>query len=188
MRLPAKLPVLAREQWVAAGALVLLLLGCLLAASYALEMRSSAADELAERRQLLSRLASASSAGAAAGRQASAVAPPAAFIDAPTQGQAGAQLQSHLARLALEQQATVASSGVEPAAQEAPDTIRVQATLAISLDALQTLLHRLETGTPYLVVDSLSIQPSGAVARQADGAAPLRVTLILRGLWRRGAA
>lgn len=187
MRLPTKL-LLMRQQWAAAGVLVALLLGCVLVASFALEMRASAAEELAERRQLLSRLTSASAAGAMAGREGRAVAPPTAFIDAPTQGQAGAQLQSHLARLAFEQRASVASSAVEPPAQEVSDSIRVQATLAISLDALQMLLYRLETGMPYVAVESLSVQPSGAAARQADRAAPLRVTLILRSLWRRGAA
>src|SRR5829696_10200728 len=80
-------------------------------------------------------------AGAGASGPARIVAAPAAaFIDAPTHGQAGAQLQSYFARLATEQNATVALSGVEAATREAPDDVLVQATLEISLDALQALI------------------------------------------------
>jgi len=76
---------------------------------------------------------------------------------------------------------------VEAPTQEAPDAIRVQATLEISLNALQKLLYEIETGTPYLTVDSLAIQPSSVSVEQESPQASLRVTLTLRGLWRRGA-
>jgi hypothetical protein len=179
---------LTREQLTALGALVLLLLGCVLALWYSFATRSDAAEELAERREVVARLAR-GAAGAATTPQGRVVeAPPSAYIDAPTQGQAGAQLQSYFSRLALEHEATVASSGVEAPMQEAPEAIRVQATLEISLNALQGLLYKLETGTPYLTVDTLAIQPPSAVVRQDTEEAPLRVTLMVRGLWRRGPA
>ncbi|HEX8168205.1 MAG TPA: type II secretion system protein GspM [Beijerinckiaceae bacterium] len=177
---------MTREQLGAAGALLVVLSGCVLTAGYALRTRADAIEELDQRREVLSRLARGAAGAAGPGQARIAQAPPAAFIDAPTQGQAGAQLQSYVSRLALAQNATIASSGVEAATQEAPDAIRVQATLEISSNALQALLYQLETGTPYLTVDSIGAQPSGAAAQQGLQEAPLRVTLMLRGLWRRG--
>jgi general secretion pathway protein M len=182
-----KRPALTRQQAAAVGALVALVLVCGLAIGISLQMRSQAAEELAERRAVLARLVQGARGGAAVQPAPIREAPPDAFIDAPSQGQAGAQLQGYVSRLALEQDAAVASSGVEPPMQEAPDAIRVQATLEISLDGLQALLHRLETGTPYITVDSLSIQPA-AGARVGTSDAPLRVTMMVRGQWRRGAA
>jgi len=178
---------LTREQLIALGAVLCLMMGCVLLVGYSLTRQAGAAEELAERRAVLTRLVRASASGGGSGSAKAVEAPAAAFIDAPTQGQAGAQLQSHFARLAREQNATVASSGVEAPTQEAPDAIRVQATLEISLNALQKLLYEIETGTPYLTVDSLAIQPSSVSVGQESPQASLRVTLTLRGLWRRGA-
>jgi len=82
----------------------------------------------------------------------------------------------------------VALSGVEAATREAPDDVLVQATLEISLDALQALLYQLETGTPYLTVGSLSVRPASPAAQRSTPDGPLRVSLTLRGQWRRAGA
>jgi hypothetical protein len=179
---------LTREQLAALGALLVVLLGCVLGAGYSLSLRGDAADELAERRELLARLARAPAAAGASGPARIVEAPAAAFIDAPTHGQAGAQLQSYFARLATEQNATVALAGVEAATREAPEDVLVQATLEISLDALQALLYQLETGTPYLTVGSLSVRPASPAAQRMTPDGPLRVSLTLRGHWRRAGA
>ena len=161
---------LTREQLAALGALLVVLLGCVLAAGYSLSLRGDAADELAERRELLARLARAPAGAAGASGPARIVeAPAAAFIDAPTHGQAGAQLQSYFARLATEQNATVALSGVEAATREAPDDVLVQATLEISLDALQALLYQLETGNA-LPDGRLVVGPAGEPGRATEHA------------------
>jgi general secretion pathway protein M len=178
-------PAITRERLAAVGALVLVLSGCVLTVGYSLAARSEAIEELGERREVLARLVRGAPSAGAAGQARIARAPPTAFIEAPTQGQAGAQLQSYFSRLALAQQATIASSGVEAPTQEAPDAIRVQANLEIAPDALQALVYRLETGTPYLTVDTLAVQPSSAASRSDTAEAPLRVNLMLRGLWRR---
>jgi general secretion pathway protein M len=179
---------LTRQQLAALGALCGVVLLCLFSMAYSLSTRADAAEELAERRATVARLARGTAPGGQAGPAKVMAAPPAALIEAPTQGQAGAQLQSYFSRLALEQNATVASSGVEAPTAEAPEAIRVQATLEIPLSALQQLLYKLETGTPYLTVDTLSIQPPPAASQQGLQEGPLRVTLMLRGQWRRGAA
>jgi hypothetical protein len=61
----------------------------------------------------------------------------------------------------------------------------LQATLDADLQALQALLYQLESGTPYVFVDSLNIQIPGTNAQRAVEDPLLRVTLGLRAVWRR---
>jgi general secretion pathway protein M len=178
-------PILDREQAVSLAALVLLILTCVCVAGLSLWMRSDAGQELAERRELLSRLETRTRTDT--GRPI-AVAPPTAFLNAPTQGIASAQLQAYLAQLANLQHAGLMSSGAEAAKRdEAPDTIRLQATLDMNTKALRAMLYQLESGTPYVFVDALTVQPAGATAGRIIEDPPLRATLSLRAFWRRGA-
>jgi hypothetical protein len=164
--------------------LTLLLLACLFAAGLSVQMRSDAGRELAERRELLSRLQTKMRADA---DRSNVAAPPAAFLDAPTQGIASAKLQAYLAQLSELQHAGLMSSGGEAAKRdEAPDTIRLQATLEMNLKALQAMLYQLESGTPYVFVDALTVQPASATAGHVIEDPLLRATLSLRAFWRRG--
>ena len=147
---------------------------------------SSGRGEASERREILSRLEAKLR---TVSNRPTAVAPPAAFLDASTQGLASAQLQSYLAQLADDQRASLVSSGGEAAKRDdAPDTIRLQATLDMNLKALRAFLYQLESGTPYVFVDALTVQPAGAVAGRAVEDPLLRTTLSLRAFWRRGAS
>ena len=173
---------LDREQAVSLAVLVLLTLTCVCAAGLSLQMRSDAGQELAERRELLSRLETRADTG-----RPIAAAPPTAFLNAPTQGIASAQLQAYLAQLADLQHAGLMSSGGEAAKRdEAPDTIRLQVTLDMNLKALRGMLYQLESGTPYVFVDALTVQPASATAGRAIEDPQLRATLSLRAFWRRG--
>jgi general secretion pathway protein M len=177
-------PRLDREQAVSVAVLAVLLLACLFAAGLSLQMRFDAGRELAERRELLSRLQARMRADAG---RSNVAAPPAAFLDAPTQGIASAKLQAYLAQLADLQHAGLMSSGGEAAKRdEAPDTIRLQATLDMNLMALRGMLYQLESGTPYVFVDALTVQPSSATVGRAIEDPQLRATLSLRAFWRRG--
>ena len=175
---------LDREQAVSLAVLVLLMLTCVCAAGLSLQMRSDAGQELAQRRELLSRLETRMRADT--GRPIAA-APPTAFLTAPTQGIASAQLQAYLAQLADLQHAGLMSSGEEAAKRdEAPDTIRLQATLDMNMKALRAMLYQLESGTPYVFVDALTVQPGSSTAGRIIEDPPLRATLSLRAFWRRG--
>jgi hypothetical protein len=177
------LPRLNREQAIAVAALALLLFVCIGTMGMLLQSRFDAGRELAERRELLSRIEAKVQAGA---NRPVAVAPPTAFLDAPTQGIAGAQLQAYLAQVADNQHASLMSSGGEAAKREdVPDTIRLQATLDISSKALRGMLYELESGTPYVFVDALTVQPAGPTAGRSVEDPLLRTTLGLRALWRR---
>jgi hypothetical protein len=179
---------LNREQIVSVGALAALLIVCLGLIGLSLQMRSSAAQELAERQELLSRLeVRAKARSDARGRPGSA--PAAAFLDAPTQGLAVAALQAHLVQMSDIHHAVLVSSGVEPAKREdPPDSIRLQATLEMSLQALQALLYQLESGTPYVFVEQFAVQLAGTASQRIVEDPLLRVTLGLRAHWRRGTA
>jgi hypothetical protein len=144
--------------------------------------------ELSDGQALLSRLESHSrSNSAASGRAKDGVAPAEAFLDASTPGLAGADLQAYVERLAR-QHAALVSFNVQPAAHDnSPDSVQVEASLDISLNALQVLLYQLESGTPYVFVESMTVRPAstGVVSGAPDS---LRVTLGLRALWHRSAA
>jgi general secretion pathway protein M len=180
---------LDREQMLSIGALAALLLVCLGLTGLSLQMRAGAAQELAEHHDLLSRLEARAKARREARAQSGAAAPAAAFLDAPTHGLAVAQLQAHLVQMADIHHAVLVSSGIEPTRREdPPDSIRLQATLEMSLQAVQAFLYQLESGTPYVFVDQLALQLAGTASQRAVEEPLLRVTLGLRAIWRRGTA
>jgi general secretion pathway protein M len=174
---------LDREQQISLGALAALLVVFATAMMTCLQVRSDAAQELAEREEVLSRLeVRAKSVGEA---RAPIAAPSAAFLDAPTQGLAGSQLQAYLLQMAGTDHAVLISTGIQPTKREdPPDSIRLQATLDANLEALQTLLYQLESGTPYVFVESLAVQLLGAKSEHAEDPL-LRVSLGLRAIWQR---
>jgi hypothetical protein len=179
---------LDRIQTVSIAVLAALLLGCLVMLELSFQTRSDAAQELNERHELLSRLEAGARSRDARARSG-ATAPVTAFLDAPTQGLAVAQLQAHLLQMADTHHCVLVSSGMEPTRHEdAPDSIRLQATLETSWQALQAFLYQLESGTPYVFVDALTVQLAGAASQRAAEDPPLRVTFGLRAVWRRGAA
>jgi general secretion pathway protein M len=175
---------LDREQAISLAALVLLLLVCAGAMELSIRARSDALEEFTERNEALSHLEARSrtkTSGSTAG-----AAPAAAFLDATTQGLASAQLQAYVTQVAGAQHAGLISSGQESAkSDDPPDTIRLQATLDVSLTALQAMLYQLESGTPYIIVEALTVQPAGANADQPAEDPLLRATLGLRAFWRR---
>jgi general secretion pathway protein M len=180
------MPRLDREQTISVAAVVLLLLLCVCGVGLLLHARSGAASEASERHEMLSRLETKLQ---AISSQPTSAAPAAAFLDAATQGLAGAQLQSYLAQLAGAQNATLVSAGGEAAKHEdAPDTIRLQATLDMNMKALRALLYQLESGTPYVFVDALTVQPAGGIASRNAEDPVLRTTLSLRAFWQRGSS
>jgi general secretion pathway protein M len=175
---------LNRERIISVAAFATLVLICIATIGVLFETRAVALRELTERRGGLERLEARVRQNA--GRPIAA-APPAAFIEAPTQGLASAALQAHLAQLAETQHAGLVLSGEEPAKREdAPDTIRLQATLDMNMKALRALLYRLESGTPYVFVDALTVQPASVAAGRAAEDPLLRATLSYRALWRKG--
>jgi general secretion pathway protein M len=180
---------LDREQLLSTGVLAALLLACIIAIAVSFQMRSNAVQDLADRSELLSRIEARAKASNDARARSGAVAPAAAFLDAATQGLAGAQLQAHVEQMASVHHAVLISSSIEPAKREdPPDSIRLQATVDLSLQALQTLLYQLESGTPYVFVDSLAVQISGATTQHATEDPLLRISFGLRAVWRRGKA
>ena len=175
-----------REQMICLGALCGVLLTCFFAVILSLKARSDAFDELTQRRETLSHLEARARAGINGAGARKTVAPAAAFVQAATAGIAAAQLQSYLSQTAGSQRATLIAYAAEPARREdSPDSVRIQVTLDIPQTALQGLLYTLESRTPYVFVDALTLQPS----TQRAGPDPmLRLTLSLHALWRRGSA
>lgn len=174
---------LNREQAISGAVLVLLLLACALTAGLSLQTRSEAVGELAEHRELLSRLETRLRANAGRSKLS---APPAAFVDAPTQAMASAKLQAYVAQLADLQHAGLMSSGEEATKRdELPDVIKLRATLNMDIKALRAMLFQLEIGTPYVFVDALTVEPASATTSRVIEDPLLQATVSLRALWRR---
>jgi general secretion pathway protein M len=180
---------LSRDQLVAIAALGLLVMVCMIANVTTLLSWSDAAKTLDEQRDQLAGLQA--RVGDVAGRRRQAqisVAPPPAFLDATTSGLAAAQFQAYLSQMIVDQRALLVSSGIQPAARDAKsDEIRLQVALTATLPALQTLLYKLESGTPYVFVDALLMQPGGSTERSNTADPVLKVTMTVRALWRRKA-
>jgi general secretion pathway protein M len=177
---------LSREQLVAIGALGLLLLVSMIASVSTLQSWSDATQTLSERRDQLASLQARAGSGAAQHRQSQiGMAPPPAFLDAPTSGLATAQFQAYLSQLIADQRAMLVSSGIQPAERDdKSDAIRLQIALTATVPALQTLLYKLESGTPYVFVDALLMQLGSTTERTVADPA-LKVTMTVRALWRR---
>jgi hypothetical protein len=151
-------------------------------------MRLSNLEELAEREVIFSRLQRSSGSTAASNQQSQAQeAPASAFLDAPTIGLAGSQFQTYVTGIVREQSAVLVSVGiVPPVRDEPPDTIRIEASLDLTLKALQNVLYQLESGTPYVFVESMAVRLT-SLQREAEDPL-LRVTLNLRAVLRRRSA
>jgi general secretion pathway protein M len=173
---------LDREQAMSVAALALLLLVCVFTVGLSIQMHSDAGGELAQHREMLSRLETRMRADAS---RSTGVAPPTAFLEAPTAGIASAKLQAYLTQLADAQHAGLISSGGEAAKRdEAPDTIKIQATLEMNTKALRAILYQLESGTPYVFVEALTLQPASTTAGHIEDPL-LRATISLSSFWRR---
>jgi general secretion pathway protein M len=174
-----------REALLSVGVLGTLIFICANAV-FSWQARSDAAREFGMRGALLSQLEARAANRNNTRLKSGAVAPAAAFMVAPTQRLAGAQLQAYLQPVADTHHAVIISSGMEPTKHEdKPDSIRLQATPDADLQSLQALLYQLESGPPYVFVDSLNIQIPGVTAQRAIEDALIRVTLGLRAVWRR---
>lgn len=177
---------LDRDQVISVGVLAALLLVCTAAVGLSLLARSNGAQELDERRDQLTRLETRAKALADARARSGAAAPATAFLEAPTQGLAVAQMQTRLQQLADAHHCLLVSSGLEPAKRDDAESIRLQATVEASSQSLQGFLYQLESGTPYVFVETLTVQLTGAAAQRTAEDPLLRITFGLRAVWRRG--
>jgi general secretion pathway protein M len=182
------MPKLSREKYLAIAALVALVLIGAIAPTMALLERSDAEQALSDERDLVSQLVAAKQ---RANKQKQepmqlAEAPPEAFLKAQTAGLAIAQLEAYFSTLAQANRANLVSASAQPADQsDAPDIVRVQVNIEVEYEALQPLLYKLETGAPYVFVDSLRLRseaPSSNKGRQRG--LPLKATLGLKAIWR----
>ena len=176
---------LDREQMMAIAALFVVLIGSVTAPVLSFKARSDALQALTDERDMLRRfqLAHRHAGGKADARERIHPAPAKAFLTAQTSGLASAQLEAYLSQVALARQANVLSSSVQQAhTSDARDMVRIQATLNMNYVALQGLLFKLETGTPYVFVDSMTLQTAEATPQYMS---MIMVKLDLHAIWRK---
>jgi general secretion pathway protein M len=179
---------LKRDQLVALGILAAVALVCIGGLGASLATRYEAMGDNADKQALLTDLEAHMRRDARTqGRRTIGEAPATAFLNAPTQGAAGAQLEAYLTQVS-DRRAVLISTAVHPGDKDdAPDMIRVEATLDVSAADLQEMLYRLEMGEPYVFIDSVQVRVAGRVAGRDAQDPLLRVTLSLHAIWRRNA-
>jgi general secretion pathway protein M len=155
----------------------------------ALSARSEALQELSDVKDAYARVMAAQSSGKgkSGARPEKAEAPPEAFLSAQTPGLAAAQLEAYLASVTSSLRASLNSSNAQQTDRsDPPDVVHVRANIDVDYKALQPLLYRLESGTPYIFIDSLTLRPANASSRRDANTLPMRATLDVRALWRQG--
>jgi hypothetical protein len=182
------MPKLSRQKYLALAALFAFVLVGAIAPALALLARSGAQQALSDEQDLVSRLVEAKQRANKQRQEPAqlAEAPAEAFLKGQTAGLAIAQLETYFSKLAQANHASLTSASAQPADQsDAPDIVRIQVNIDVEYEALQSLLYKLEAGTPYVFVDSLRLRSetlSPNKNRQRD--APLKVTLGLKAIWR----
>jgi general secretion pathway protein M len=103
------------------------------------------------------------------------------FLDAPTITLAGATLQQRVETAVLAADGRLISSNVEVGGRGSERRVRLDAELTISQPGMQKLLYDLETGAPYLFVDSFEAR----APERSDGEQPgaMHVSMALSGQW-----
>jgi general secretion pathway protein M len=179
---------LSREKYLALAGLFAFVLVGAIAPVMALLARADAEQALSDQRDILSRLVGAKQHGNKQIQDAAqlAEAPPEAFLKAQTAGLAIAQLEAYFSTLAQTNHASLVSVSAQPADQsDAPDIVRIQVNIDVAYDALQPLLYKLETGAPYVFVDSLRLRSETLSANKGrQSALPMKATLGLKAIWR----
>src|ERR1700748_1280229 len=136
-----------RDQLVALGILAGVALVSIGSLGATLAMRYEAMSENADKQALLTDLEARVRRDARTqGRRAIGEAPATAFLNAPTQGAAGAQLESYLTQVS-DRRAVLISSAVHPGDKDdAPDMIRVGETLDVGAGDLQEMVYPVGDG------------------------------------------
>ena len=110
------------------------------------------------------------------------------FLVADTATQAAAKLDATMRDLALSSGTSLMSSRAEVKPDEVGlgTRIELQAVIEGQNEALQSVLLKVETGGPTVLVDGLALEPVEVEAGMAtDPQSPrLRMTLTLSGYWR----
>jgi general secretion pathway protein M len=107
--------------------------------------------------------------------------PSSPFVDAATVTLAGAVLQQRVEAAVAAANGRLASSKVDVGGRANERRVALEAELTISQPDMQKLLYDLESGRPYLFVDSFEARAPDKTDAQAP--ADMRVSLTLSGQW-----
>jgi general secretion pathway protein M len=172
----------------AAAAYVLALLATMAWGTVSLTGQDDLRGEIAQKSRLLAELtrraaAEAPAPGRAGARQSGSA------IAAPTETIAASELQKRILERVESAGGVVHSVQAEPVKDAAVDGLRrvvAQLSFDSSTTGLQSLLFDLETGAPFMFVDTLVVQPAAPSTLGARAADKLRVNLSTTGYWSAG--
>jgi general secretion pathway protein M len=169
----------ARRVLSALGVVAVVALALVGAASTALSLRDARAEVAALGEQDAALQSRESRLTPRLGRDAAAT----PFFEARTVTQAGAALQTHLEAAVAAAHGRLISSKVEVAPRDDERRLDLSAELTIAEPDMQALLFDLETGRPYLFVDSIEARATEPIGDNVGGA--MHVALSVSGQWSR---
>jgi hypothetical protein len=108
------------------------------------------------------------------------------FLSAPTETLAASTLDDEIRQAAADAQTIVFSSHpeVDHDSQSAGDKVEIKAVMAGKIDALQAFLFHLETGTPMIFVENISLETgNGEIDDGADADPSLHATATFVAYW-----
>jgi hypothetical protein len=159
------LPVFLRRALAVALLALVLAGGWLLVARPILAERADLDERILEKRQLLGRYQAALATKAGQSAPSTGAAQPQAFLEGESEAIALANLQAMLAGLVSDSGARLRSARTLPARDRSDVRfIGTQLQLSGNIDAVQRLIHAIETRVPYLIVEGLQIVPTSAAS------------------------
>ena len=173
----------------AAAAYVLALLATVAWGTISLTGQDDLRGEIEQKSRFLAELTRRAAAEAPAPGSAGGSRQSGSSIAAPTETIAASELQKRILERVESVGGVVHSVQAEPVKDAAVDGLRrlvAQLSFDSSTTGLQRLLFDLETGAPFMFVDTLVVQPAAASAPGARAADKLRVNLSTTGYWRAG--
>ena len=166
----------------------LILLGLLIVAGSAVAVAwTDLSTAVEERDATADMLARSVDAGRRAGLAAGSARPADPFVAAESETLAASAVETAVRSTVLDAGSSLLSSRAEvkPPEGDIAGRIEAQAVIDGSNDALQAILLKLETGSPLMLVDDLSIVPAD---EPGDPQAPrLRMSVTLSAFWRKAA-
>ena len=107
------------------------------------------------------------------------------FVDAASETLAAAEIDRFVRKAVAESNGTVLSSRADPKHDDEGAVRRIGAEIVVEgkIEAIQSLLFKLETGTPFVFVEDLALQPSMEEGK-VSAAPKLRASITASAYWR----
>lgn len=177
------------DRRIAAPTIIASMLGAsIFYAALAQEQLDAARAERDSKLELLSRLSGNTASRTGTAPTTSAMAPDMLFVVAETSTTAAAEVDRLVRAVVVKANGTIQSTqtSIEQATDVSAKRIEIQAIIEGELETIQRMLVNIETGTPLMFIDDITLQPieRQTTKRGKPQTPPLQASLTLSAFWR----